>query len=130
MWPTECSGAEAQYVGNAVDCLLQAGQLGEQPAQPSGCVRSSAMPAHLDAACVPLAHRSPIALHCPACRNVARQLASGELPQPPAPAKGMSPQQAAEALAVGSSHPTWLVQGWLEQYGPAATMALTKHNNM
>ena len=70
------------------------------------------------------------ALHCPACRNVARQLASGELPQPPAPAKGMSPQQAAEALAVGSSHPTWLVQGWLEQYGPAATMALTKHNNL
>ena len=86
-------------------------------------------------AALAIADACPVCLPCfpsclTACRNVARQLASGELPQPPAPAKGMSPQQAAEALAVGSSHPTWLVQGWLEQYGPAATMALTKHNNL
>ena len=91
------------------------------------------MPASLDACCGCFLHppRPPLTHYtAPSCRNVARQLASGELPQPPAPAKGMSPQQAAEALAVGSSHPTWLVQGWLEQYGPAATMALTKHNNL
>ena len=35
----------------------------------------------------------------------------------------------AEALALGSSHPTFLVRGWLEQLGPAATMALLKCNN-
>jgi hypothetical protein len=35
----------------------------------------------------------------------------------------------AEALAIGASHPTWMVAGWLQQYGPAATLALLKHNN-
>ncbi|EFN51136.1 hypothetical protein CHLNCDRAFT_8770, partial [Chlorella variabilis] len=63
-------------------------------------------------------------------RNVARGLEAGTLPQPPRPAQGMPPQQAAEVLAVGASHPTWLVQRWLAQYGPAATLALLKHNNM
>jgi len=60
---------------------------------------------------------------------VVRGLQSGSLAQPPPPAKGMSQQQAADALAVGSSHPTWMVLGWLQHYGPAATMALLKRNN-
>jgi hypothetical protein len=41
----------------------------------------------------------------------------------------MSSEAAAEALAIGASHPTWLVAAWLKQYGPAATMALLKYNN-
>ncbi|KAI3431816.1 hypothetical protein D9Q98_010569 [Chlorella vulgaris] len=62
-------------------------------------------------------------------RNVTRGLKEGSLPQPQPPTKGMSPEAAAEALAIGASHPTWLVAAWLKQYGPAATMALLKYNN-
>ena len=60
---------------------------------------------------------------------MSRQLQEGRLPAPAPPASGMPLGQAAEALALGSSHPTFLVQGWLEQLGPAATMALLKCNN-
>ena len=79
---------------------------------------------------------SPVALltaapapPAPHCSEIARRREAGTLPQPPPPAKGMSPEQAAEALAVGASHPTWLVAGWLQQYGPKATMELLRWNN-
>jgi hypothetical protein len=62
-------------------------------------------------------------------RSAVRALEAGDLRQPPAPARGQPPQQVAEALAIGASHPTWMVAGWLQQYGPAATLALLKHNN-
>lgn len=62
-------------------------------------------------------------------REIVRRLEAGTLPQPPPPARGMSPAQAADALALGASHPTWLVAGWLQQYGPKATMELLKWNN-
>lgn len=65
----------------------------------------------------------------PPCRSAVRALEAGELRKPPTPARGMPPQQVAEALAIGASHPTWMVAGWLQQYGPAATLALLKHNN-
>lgn len=64
----------------------------------------------------PTWHRTPLRQHgpprcpAPACRNVCRGMEAGTLPQPPAPAKGMSPAQAADALALGASHPTWMVQ--------------------
>lgn len=74
--------------------------------------------------CAP--HRLPSLI----CRSeIARRREAGTLPQPPPPAKGMSREQAAEALAVGASHPTWLVAGWLQQYGPKATMELLRWNN-
>ncbi|PRW33141.1 Ribosomal RNA small subunit methyltransferase B isoform A [Chlorella sorokiniana] len=62
-------------------------------------------------------------------REIVRRQEAGTLPQPPAPTKGTSPEEAAEALAVGASHPTWLVAGWLQQYGPKATMELLRWNN-
>lgn len=66
----------------------------------------------------------------PHCRSeIARRREAGMLPQPPPPAKGMSREQAADALAVGASHPTWLVDGWLQQYGAKATMELLRWNN-
>ena len=36
---------------------------------------------------------------------------------------------AAEALATAASHPTWLVERWLERFGPEDTAALLRWNN-
>ncbi|KAL4423617.1 hypothetical protein ABPG77_009204 [Micractinium sp. CCAP 211/92] len=77
-----------------------------------------------------LMHRGAGSVANATLRNVCRGMEAGTLPQPPAPAKGMSSAQAADALALGASHPTWMVQGWLQQYGPADTMALLQHNNL
>lgn len=62
-------------------------------------------------------------------RSICRARDAGALPTPPPPAKGQSPAEAADALAVGASHPTWLVETWLQQYGPKATMQLLQCNN-
>lgn len=61
--------------------------------------------------------------------EIVRRRDAGTLPQPPPPAPGMPTEQAAEALALGASHPTWLVSAWLRQYGPQATVRLLQHNN-
>ncbi|KAL4439840.1 hypothetical protein ABPG75_002841 [Micractinium tetrahymenae] len=91
-------------------------------------------PAHVINEYVELAkrvmHRGAGAVANATLRNVVRGMEAGTLPQPPAPAKGMTLVQAADALALGASHPTWMVQGWLQQYGPAATMALLQRNNV
>lgn len=72
---------------------------------------------------------SPLPRPAPACSNIVRAMEAGTLPEPPPPAKGMSFEAAADALATGTSHPTWMVAGWLRQYGPPATVALLQSNN-
>ena len=36
---------------------------------------------------------------------------------------------AVDALAVATSHPTWMVARWAPRFGPAATLALLQANN-
>lgn len=66
---------------------------------------------------------------CTPCRELVRRRDAGALPVPPPPAAGQSPADAAEALAVGASHPTWLVASWLRSFGPKATLELLRWNN-
>ena len=63
-------------------------------------------------------------------RKVAADAAAGRLPRPPPPPSGASEEQVAAAMGVAASHPDWLVQRWLRQFGRAATMALLQRNNM
>lgn len=62
-------------------------------------------------------------------RGLARARESKSVPAPPSPAAGAAPAEYAEALAVGFSHPTWMVGRWLRQFGPGDTVQLLKHNN-
>lgn len=65
----------------------------------------------------------------PSNRELVRRREAGTLVQPPQPAQGQPLEAAADTLAVGASHPTWLVAAWLAQYGPQATLALLRWNN-
>ena len=62
-------------------------------------------------------------------RSIIRAKDAGEVPAPPKPHGTMSRREAAELLAIGYSHPTWLVMRWLRQCGPKDTVALLNHNN-
>ncbi len=53
-------------------------------------------------------------------RRIERERASLEVPAPADPV---------EALAQATSHPAWLVQRWMERWGPDATRALLDANN-
>ena len=59
----------------------------------------------------------------------AREGGAPGLPVPPPPAPGAGPEGVADSLGLAFSHPTWMVQRWLRQYGPRATLALLRHNN-
>lgn len=58
-------------------------------------------------------------------RNVARMRASNSVPSPSEEAGG----SAADALATAASHPTWMVERWLQRYGRDGTMQLLAANN-
>ncbi|KAI8109342.1 hypothetical protein M9434_000626 [Picochlorum sp. BPE23] len=62
-------------------------------------------------------------------RSVVRAKEGSNVPCPPPPRKGMTKVQVAHALGIMYSHPTWMICGWLEQYGPQDTVALLKCNN-
>lgn len=62
-------------------------------------------------------------------RTVNRCKDAGEVPKPPMPKKGCTMNEAAEALGVATSHPTWLVRKWLKIFGAKDTIALLKKNN-
>ncbi|MHB0948808.1 MAG: 16S rRNA (cytosine(967)-C(5))-methyltransferase RsmB [Gemmatimonadaceae bacterium] len=53
-------------------------------------------------------------------RRIERERASLAVPLPADPV---------EALALATSHPAWLVQRWMERWGPEATRALLEANN-
>ena len=62
-------------------------------------------------------------------RNAIRRRDSGDVPAPPAPPPGAPPEEQAEALAIATSHPTWMVARWLRRYGEAGALALLAANN-
>lgn len=62
-------------------------------------------------------------------RNAIRRRDSGDMPAPPAPPPGAPPGERAEALAIATSHPTWMVARWLGRYGEAGALALLAANN-
>jgi len=62
-------------------------------------------------------------------RTVSRCVAADAVPNPPSPQKGSSIEEAAEALAIAESHPTWLVRRWIAEFGAEDTVRLLKHNN-
>ena len=62
-------------------------------------------------------------------RNAIRRLDAGSLPTPPRPPAGAAAGQVADAMAIAASHPTWMVERWLRQFGEAPTVALTRWNN-
>ena len=62
-------------------------------------------------------------------RSLVRAKDAGQIPVPPKPHGTMSRREAADLLATGYSHPTWMVVKWLRQFGPKETVALLNHNN-
>lgn len=62
-------------------------------------------------------------------RTAVRKREAGDLPQPPIPAPDVPPDVLADAMAVAASHPTWMVERWLRQFGQPATAALMRWNN-
>ena len=62
-------------------------------------------------------------------RRLLRELEGGTLARPPMPSPNTPPQEAAEKLAVATSHPTWMVLRWLQRLGQAETLLLLEHNN-
>ncbi len=64
-------------------------------------------------------------------RAAIRRRDAGTLPAPALPSAPPAALNAAqaEALAVATSHPTWMVARWAARYGPADTMALLQANN-
>ncbi len=62
-------------------------------------------------------------------RRLIREQEAGTLPEPPLPSADTPLQQAADMVAVATSHPTWMVQRWLQRWGQEDTLALLHHNN-
>lgn len=62
-------------------------------------------------------------------RNASRALESGTLQLPPAPPITASVEEAAEALALQHSHPSWLMQLLVRQYGVEDAAHLAEANN-
>lgn len=42
---------------------------------------------------------------------------------------GFSPKQRADVFGIASSHPTWLVERWVQRFGEATTLKLLASNN-
>lgn len=62
-------------------------------------------------------------------RRLIREQEAGTLPEPPLPSADTPLEQAADMVAVATSHPTWMVQRWLQRWGQKDTLALLHHNN-
>ena len=62
-------------------------------------------------------------------RSLVRLHQAGNLPQPEAAPAAASLQARADSLGVAHSHPTWLVERWLQRWGDAETIALMAANN-
>ncbi|CAG9461872.1 unnamed protein product [Pedinophyceae sp. YPF-701] len=62
-------------------------------------------------------------------RNLLRAKDAGQLPRVEQPGPGATAAEHADAMAVASSHPTWLVERWLERFGTEGTLKLLNHNN-
>lgn len=62
-------------------------------------------------------------------RRLLREKEAGTLPEPPLPSADTANEQAADMLAVATSHPTWIVQRWLQRFGQQETLSLLHHNN-
>ena len=63
-------------------------------------------------------------------RNAARRRTAGTLPEPKLAPETASLEERADCLGVLHSHPTWLVQRWLERWGDAETADLLAWNNL
>eukprot|EP00892_Ulva_mutabilis_P004426 jgi/Ulvmu1/2355/UM013_0203.1 len=97
-----------------------------------------AISAHVEL-CSVAGHSRAAGLVNAALRRLVRARAEGSLdaliPQLPTPYDGDAPEgrkalrQRARAVAIATSHPTWLVSRWLKQLGEQATVALCQHNN-
>ena len=53
---------------------------------------------------------------------------AGTVPTPHM-AQDATQEQRANILAIAASHPTWMVQRWLEHFGEAETLQLLAANN-
>ena len=62
-------------------------------------------------------------------RNLLRLRAAGSVPCPPPPGPGSPTAEVAERLAIAASHPTWMVERWLQRFPAEAVVALLAHNN-
>lgn len=62
-------------------------------------------------------------------RTLLRSKAAGTVPHPPLPVPESSDSEFAEAAALATSHPTWMVRRWAERFGKAETLAFLKENN-
>ncbi|KAA6419585.1 MAG: hypothetical protein FRX49_10510 [Trebouxia sp. A1-2] len=62
-------------------------------------------------------------------RRLIREQEAGILPEPPLPSADTPLEQAADMMAMATSHPTWMVQRWLQRWGQKDTLALLQHNN-
>ena len=67
--------------------------------------------------------------HAGVLRSLVRLHQAGSLPQPEAAPAAASLQARADSLGVAHSHPTWLVERWLQRWGDAETIALMAANN-
>lgn len=61
-------------------------------------------------------------------RSVVRGRNAQTLPSPRV-AAGATLEQRAEAIAIATSHPTWMVTRWLARYGQVETVELLAANN-
>lgn len=61
-------------------------------------------------------------------RSVVRKRANGTLPAPRV-GTGATLEQRAEAIAIATSHPTWMVSRWLTRYGQPEAIELLAANN-
>eukprot|EP00891_Asterochloris_glomerata_P002402 jgi/Astpho2/2402/Aster-x0530 len=62
-------------------------------------------------------------------RDLLRLRAAGSVPCPPPPGPGSPTAEVADRLAIAASHPTWMVERWLQRFPAEAVVALLAHNN-
>ena len=62
-------------------------------------------------------------------RNAARAMEAGTLPLPPPPSTTATAEEAAEALALQHSHPSWLMRMLVQQYDVHDAAKLAEANN-
>ncbi|KAK9809111.1 hypothetical protein WJX72_009483 [[Myrmecia] bisecta] len=64
-------------------------------------------------------------------RNLARLMAEDAVPRPAHPTSAtLTLQQRADLIGIAHSHPSWMVQRWLERFGEQETLDLLRWNNM
>ncbi|BDA44184.1 Ribosomal RNA small subunit methyltransferase B [Coccomyxa sp. Obi] len=61
-------------------------------------------------------------------RNMTRMRAANAIPMPKIE-PGFSPRQRADVFGIASSHPTWLVERWVQRFGEATALKLLASNN-